>query len=322
MINKNELKDMRFLVTGGAGFIGSNLCEQLVENGANVRCVDDLSTGKKENIEHLLERKNFEFIHASIVDYDSCLEAVVDREYVLHQAAMGSVPRSMKYPLLYEKVNVQGTLNMLEASAKQKIKKFVYASSSSVYGDSQILPKKEGDEGNVLSPYALTKKSNELYGKLYADIYQLPTVGLRYFNVFGKRQNPNGPYAAVIPKFIEALLHGGVPMIHGDGSQSRDFTYIDNVVRANILAALSTEETAGKVYNIASNGQVTLNELSVLLKTKLGRTDLEILHGPDRAGDIKHSFANIDLAKEEIGYRPEISFEAGIEKTLQWYMSY
>ncbi|MBO0454018.1 SDR family oxidoreductase [Candidatus Enterococcus murrayae] len=319
MIDTKILRDSRFLVTGGAGFIGSNLCERLVESGASVHCLDDLSTGKIENIEHLLDKENFEFIEGSIVDYDTCLEAVTGIDYVLHQAASGSVPRSMKYPLLYETVNIQGTLNMLEASSKQRVKKFVYASSSSVYGDSSALPKKEGEEGNVLSPYALTKKANELYGKLYADIYELPTVGLRYFNVFGKRQNPNGPYAAVIPKFIEAFLRNEAPIINGDGMQSRDFTYIDNVVEANILAALSSEKTAGKAYNIASKGQVTLNQLVELLQQKLGCGDIEIKHGPDRAGDIKHSFADIGLAENELGYRPTITFEEGLEKALHWY---
>ncbi|MDT2522030.1 SDR family oxidoreductase [Enterococcus raffinosus] len=321
MIEANEvkIKDSYFLVTGGAGFIGSNLCEKLIEKGTKVRCLDDLSTGKMENIEHLIGEKNFEFIHASITDYTACLAATAGIDYVLHQAALGSVPRSMKNPLLYEKVNVQGTLNMLEASSKQQVKKFVYASSSSVYGDSQTLPKKEGDEGIVLSPYALTKKTNELYGKLYSDIYELPTVGLRYFNVFGRRQNPNGQYAAVIPKFIEAFLRKEAPTINGDGEHSRDFTYIDNVVTANILAAVSSTAVTGRAYNIAASGQVTLNQLCKLLQTKLDCEDVPINYGLDRPGDIKHSFANIELAEKDLGYQPKISFESGIEEALKWY---
>ena len=229
-------KDSVFLVTGGAGFIGSNICEALVNMGYTVRCLDNLSTGKYENIEPLVGKDNFTFIKGDIRELDTCMEATKGVDYVMNQAAWGSVPRSIEMPLLYEEINIRGTLNMMEASRQNGVKKFVYASSSSVYGNTPTLPKKEGQEGKVISPYALTKKVDEEYGRLYKELYGLDTYGLRYFNVFGRRQDPNGMYAAVIPKFIKQLLHGEVPTINGDGKQSRDFTYIDNVIEGNLRA--------------------------------------------------------------------------------------
>ena len=236
-------KDSVFLVGGGAGFIGSNICEALVNRGYTVRCLDNLSTGKYENIEPLTNLVNFTFIKGDIRDLDTCMEAMQGVTYVMNQAAWGSVPRSIEMPLLYEEINIRGTLNMMEAARQNHVKKFVYASSSSVYGDHPVLPKKEGQEGNVISPYALTKKVDEEYGRLYKELYGLDTYGLRYFNVFGRRQDPDGAYAAVIPKFIKQLLHDEVPTINGDGRQSRDFTYIDNVIEANMKACLASGES-------------------------------------------------------------------------------
>lgn len=312
-------KTSLFLVTGGAGFIGSNLCETLLTSGYRVRCLDNLFAGKLENIDHLMNHEKFEWMEGTITDYQQCLSACHDVDYVLHQAALGSVPRSMKYPLIYEETNVKGMLNMLEASVQCKVKKFVYASSSSVYGDSQELPKIEGNEGNVLSPYALTKKMNEQYAKLYNDLYGLETVGLRYFNVFGMRQDPSGEYAAVIPKFIEKILHFEQPLINGDGTQSRDFTYVKNVVSANIRAAFSTPKTNGKAYNIGCGSRITLNELARELCKALGREEIRPVYGPDRAGDIKHSHAEIKKATNDFNYQPDYSFSEGIEETIAWY---
>ena len=240
-----------FLVTGGAGFIGSNLCEALTDMGYQVRCLDNLSTGKRANVDLLIDRKNYTFIEGDIRDLDTCMEACKGVDYVLNQAAWGSVPRSIEMPLLYEEINIRGTLNMMEAARQNKVKKFVYASSSSVYGDHPVLPKVEGQEGNLLSPYALTKRVDEEYGKLYHKLYGLDTYGMRYFNVFGRRQDPYGVYAAVIPKFLKQLMSGEVPTINGDGKQSRDFTYTDNVIEANLKACLAPSEAAGNAFNIA-----------------------------------------------------------------------
>ena len=251
-------KDSQFLVTGGAGFIGSNLCEALLNMGHKVRCLDNLSNGFYDNIKPFINNTNFEFINGSITDYDVCIHACKNVDYVLHQAAWGSVPRSIEMPVFYEEVNIKGTVNMMDAARKNKVKKFVYASSSSVYGDSPTLPKVEGTEGNVLSPYALTKKVNEEYGKIYSNIFGLETVGLRYFNVFGRKQNPNGAYAAVIPKFVSMILNNEAPIINGDGNTSRDFTYIDNVIEANLRAAISSDKIKGTVYNIAVGDQIII----------------------------------------------------------------
>jgi UDP-N-acetylglucosamine 4-epimerase len=308
----------KFLVTGSAGFIGSNLVEAILKLGYKVRGLDNFSTGKKENVEEFLDNPNYEFIEGDIRDLETCMKACEGIDYVLNQAAWGSVPRSIEMPLFYEEVNIKGTLNMMEAARQKKVKKFVYASSSSVYGDEPNLPKKEGREGNVLSPYAMTKRVNEEYGKLYTKLYGLDTYGLRYFNVFGRRQDPNGAYAAVIPKFIKQLLNDEQPTINGDGKQSRDFTYIENVIEANLKACNATHEAAGQTFNVAYGGREFLIDIYVHLLNALGK-DIQPIFGPERKGDIKHSNADIGKAKEYLGYNPEWSFERGITSALQWY---
>lgn len=311
-------QETKFLITGGAGFIGSNLCEALLKRGHFVRCLDDLSTGKEENIQPFLENPNFEFIKGDIRDLDTCMNACKNIDYVSHQAAWGSVPRSIEMPLVYEEINIKGTLNMLEAARQNNVKKFVYASSSSVYGDEPTLPKKEGREGNLLSPYALTKRTNEEYARLYTELYGLETIGFRYFNVFGRRQDPDGAYAAVIPKFVKNLLENEAPTINGDGTQSRDFTYIENVIEANLKGMQAPKEAAGEAFNIAYGGQVNLNELYQKLSELLNKK-IEPLYGPERAGDIKHSNADIGKARKLLKYAPDYSFERGIELTIEWY---
>lgn len=314
-------KDSVFLVTGGAGFIGSNLCEALIDMGYTVRCLDDLSTGKYENIEPLTANSRFTFIKGDIRNLETCKEACEGVDYVLNQAAWGSVPRSIEMPLLYEEINIRGTLNMMEAARQCGVKKFVYASSSSVYGDSTELPKKEGREGNVLSPYALTKKTDEEYGRLYKTLYGLDTYGLRYFNVFGRRQDPNGMYAAVIPKFLRQLLHGETPTINGDGRQSRDFTYIDNVIEANLRACKADSAAAGEAFNIGAGGRLYLIDVYHALCKALGVT-VEPNFGPPRAGDVRDSNADITKAKTLLGYDPEYDFEKGITLAIDWYKEY
>lgn len=308
-----------FLVTGGAGFIGSNLCEAIIRMGYRVRCLDNLSTGKMGNIEPLMDVHSFGFIEGDIRNFDTCIQACSGVDFVLHQAAWGSVPRSIEMPVLYEEINIKGTLNMMEAARQQKVKKLVFASSSSVYGDHPALPKKEGQEGQVLSPYALTKKVNEEYGRLYKQIYGLDTYGLRYFNVFGKRQDPDSYYAAVIPKFIKQLLNDQVPTIHGDGRQSRDFTYIENVIEANLKACLAPSEAAGQAFNIAFGGQEYLIDIFNMLCHLLGK-QITPHFGPERAGDIKHSNADISKATEMLDYKPDFNFQNGIELAVDWYV--
>ncbi len=307
-----------FLVTGGAGFIGSNLCEAILNLGYKVRCLDDLSTGKQENVNLFLENPHYIFIKGDIKELETCMKACEGVNYVLHQAAWGSVPRSLEMPLFYCTNNIQGTLNMMEAARQSGVKKFVYASSSSVYGDEPNLPKTEGQEGNLLSPYALTKKCDEEWAKQYAKHYELDTYGLRYFNVFGRRQDPNGAYAAVIPKFIKQLLNGEQPTINGDGKQSRDFTYIENVIEANLKACAAPRDAAGEAFNIAYGGREYLIDLYYGLTDALG-VNIEPKFGPDRAGDIKHSNADISKAKKMLGYDPEWSFERGINAAIEWY---
>ena len=307
-----------FLVTGGAGFIGSNLCETILSLGYKVRCLDDLSTGKQANIDLFAGNPNFEFIKGDIKDLETCMSACKNVDYVLHQAAWGSVSRSIEMPLFYCANNIVGTLNMLEAARQNGVKKFVYASSSSVYGDEPNLPKKEGQEGRLLSPYAVCKQAAEEWAKQYTLHYGLDTYGLRYFNVFGRRQDPDGAYAAVIPKFIRQLLHGERPTINGDGRQSRDFTYIENVVEANLKACLAPSSAAGNVFNIAYGGREYLIDIYKGLTEALG-VDIEPVYGPDRAGDIKHSNADISKARELLGYDPDWSFERGIKAAIQWY---
>jgi UDP-N-acetylglucosamine 4-epimerase len=309
--------DSVFLVTGGAGFIGSNLCEALLDMGYKVKCLDNFSTGKKENIDGFINEKGFTLIHEDIRNLQPCINACEGVDYVLHQGAWGSVPRSIEMPLQYEEINIKGTLNMLEAARLQGVKKFVYASSSSVYGDHPILPKKEGQEGKILSPYALTKRVNEEYGRLYKELYDLDTYGLRYFNVFGRRQDPNGAYAAVIPKFIRQLINNERPVINGDGKQSRDFTYIDNVIEANLKACLAPSEVAGQSFNIAYGGREYLIDIYYILCKALGK-NLDPIFGPDRPGDIKHSNADISKARELLDYNPKWSFQEGIKETIEW----
>lgn len=307
-----------FLVTGGAGFIGSNLCEAVLKLGYRVRCLDDMSTGKQKNVDMFLDDPGYEFVKGDIKDPDTCMSACKDVDYVLHQAAWGSVPRSLEMPLFYCKNNIEGTLNMLEAARQNGVKKFVYASSSSVYGDEPNLPKTEGREGNLLSPYALTKRCDEEWAKLYTMHYGLDTYGMRYFNVFGRRQDPSGAYAAVIPKFIKQLLNDEQPTINGDGRQSRDFTYIENVIEANLKACLSPHEAAGQAFNIAYGGREYLIDIYHTLTKALGK-DIEPHFGPDRKGDIKHSNADITKAKKLLGYDPEYNFERGLQEAIAWY---
>lgn len=311
-------EDSLFLVTGGAGFIGSNLCEAILNMGYRVRCLDNLSTGKQENVEMFIDNPNYEFIKGDITELDICMKACDGADYVLNQAAWGSVPRSIEMPLYYEEVNIRGTLNMMEAARQKGVKKFVYASSSSVYGNHPVLPKTEGQEGELLSPYALTKRVDEEYGKLYFKLYGLDTYGLRYFNVFGKRQNPDGAYAAVIPKFIKQLLNNERPTINGDGKQSRDFTYIENVIEANIRACTGGHDAAGQAYNIAYGGREYLIDIYYTLAKALEK-NIEPEFGPDRPGDIKHSNADISKARKMLGYDPQYCFEDGIKLAIDWY---
>lgn len=307
-----------FLVTGGAGFIGSNLCEAILKLGYRVRCLDDLSTGKMSNVELFADDPNYEFIKGDIKDLDTCMRACEGADFVLNQAAWGSVPRSLEMPLFYCRNNIEGTLNMLEAARQNGVKKFVYASSSSVYGDEPNLPKTEGREGNLLSPYALTKRCDEEWAKLYTMHYGLDTYGMRYFNVFGRRQDPNGAYAAVIPEFILLLMKNEAPTINGDGRQSRDFTYIENVIEANLKACLAPHEAAGEAFNIAYGGREYLIDIYHTLTKALDK-DIEPHFGPDRKGDIKHSNADVSKARKLLGYDPDYDFASGLNEAIEWY---
>lgn len=320
-----KLKSKKVLITGGAGFIGSNLCEKLIELGAQVICLDNFATGKKENLLAIIKNPNFTLIEGDIRNLETCHKAVKGVDYVLHQAALGSVPRSLKDPITSNEVNVSGFLNMLVAARDARVKRFVYAASSSTYGDSENLPKVEGIIGKPLSPYAITKYVNELYADIFKNAYDLDTIGLRYFNVFGRKQDPNGAYAAVIPKFVIQLMNHESPIINGDGTYSRDFTYIDNVIQMNLLA-ITTEnkEALNQVYNTAVGDRTNLLELTTLLKQYLAKYDpkiasVEIKHGPNRAGDIPHSLASIDKAKTLLGYDPQFKIEAGLEEAVEWY---
>jgi UDP-N-acetylglucosamine 4-epimerase len=319
------LKGKNILVTGGAGFIGSNICEKLISLESKVFCLDNLSTGFLSNIEHLVNNKNFKFINTDIRDFDACDNACKNIDYVLHNAALGSVPRSIKDPITTNNVNINGFLNMLIASNNQNVKRFIFAASSSTYGDSKSLPKKEDIIGKPLSPYAITKYVNELYADNFSRIFNLDYIGLRYFNVFGPRQNPNGAYAAVIPKFIQALLNHESPVINGDGSYSRDFTFVDNVVNMNILAILTeNKKSLNLVYNTATGTRITLNELANILIDELSVFDdeiknIKIKYGPFRTGDIPHSHASVSRAKKLLKYNPKYSFRDGILKSINWY---
>jgi UDP-N-acetylglucosamine 4-epimerase len=313
------------LITGGAGFIGSNLCEYFLQKGYRVTCLDNFATGHRYNIAPFLSNDNFTLLEGDIRDLETCRKAVTDIDYVLHQAALGSVPRSINDPITSNEVNVSGFLNMLVASRDAGVKRFVYAASSSTYGDSESLPKVEETIGKPLSPYAITKYVNELYADIFAKTYGLETIGLRYFNVFGRRQDPNGAYAAVIPKFVLQLVKHESPIINGDGNYSRDFTYIDNVIQMNELA-MTTEnpEALNTVYNTAFGDRTTLNDMMHYLKVYLSEfdpaiADVAVVHGPNRLGDIPHSLASIDKARKLLNYQPEFSFQQGLKAAVAWY---
>jgi len=321
----SELKDSKILVTGAAGFIGSNLCEILLKIGATVVGLDNFATGHSINIEAFNGDSNFAFIEGDICDFETCKKAVSGVDYVLHQAALGSVPRSISDPITTNSVNIGGFLNMLEASKQEKVKRFVYAASSSTYGDSESLPKIESQIGKPLSNYAITKYVNELYAEVFYKTYGLETIGLRYFNVFGRKQDPNGAYAAVIPKFVGQLMQHESPTINGDGSNSRDFTYIDNVLQMNLLAITTrNKEAINQVYNTAYGNRTTLLELGVKLKEYLSDfdskiADIPVLHRENRIGDIPHSLASIEKAEKLLNYNPQFSFEKGLKEAVQWY---
>lgn len=322
MIN---LTNSRLLITGGGGFIGSALCEAFLLQDNEVVCLDNFLTGFRKNIEPFLSNPRFTFIEGDIRDPDTCKKACDDIEYVFHQAALGSVPRSIENPSRTNEINITGTLNMLIAARDARVKRFVYASSSSVYGSSKKLPKIEEETGEPLSPYAVTKVVNEKYARIFHDVYGLETAGLRYFNVFGRRQDPHGAYAAVIPKWVSQLMNHERPVINGDGSYSRDFTYIDNVVHANERAALAPTPWEGAaIYNIAYGANTTLNELFRILRDNLARFDPEItkiepIYGPERPGDIPHSHASIEKARSELGYNPRFDARKGFELACEWY---
>jgi len=321
----SHLKSSKVLVTGGAGFIGSNLCETLLNYGAQVVCLDNFATGKRENLEAFIDNSMFTLIEGDIRNLETCHKAAKGVDYILHEAALGSVPRSLKDPITSNEVNVSGFLNMLVAARDAKVKRFVYAASSSTYGDSENLPKVEEIIGKPLSPYAITKYVNELYADIFKNAYDLDTIGLRYFNVFGRKQDPNGAYAAVIPKFVIQLMNHESPLINGDGTYSRDFTYIDNVLQMNLLALTSKNENAlNEVYNTAFGDRTNLLELTSLLKDYLSEYDpeianIEIKYGPNRAGDIPHSLASVDKAKMNLGYDPEFNIQSGLKEAVAWY---
>lgn len=319
------IRESIVLVTGGAGFIGSNLCTALIDAGNNVICLDNFSTGLRGNIADLLDNDSFELIEGDIRNVEDCNRAARGVDYILHQAALGSIPRSINDPVTTNEVNISGFLNMLNAAKEAKVRRFVYACSSSTYGDHQAMPKVEENIGNPLSPYAVTKYVNELYAKVFSSLYGLETIGLRYFNVFGPNQDPEGAYAAAIPRFIQSLINHESPLIYGDGEQSRDFTYVDNVVQINQLAATcDNPEALNKIYNVAYGERTSVNELITHIKNALGAYDSKILevesiHEAERLGDIKHSWASIEKAKDLLGYAPEYSMTSGLNKAIPWY---
>lgn len=319
------LKDKKVLVTGAAGFIGSNLCEALIKLGADVIGLDNFATGHKHNIDEFAKENNFNFIEGDIRNLETCQKASKNVDFILHQAALGSVPRSIKDPVTSNEVNVNGFLNMLVAAKENKVKRFVFAASSSTYGDSNKLPKIESEIGKPLSPYAITKYVNELYADIFSKTYGLKYTGLRYFNVFGRRQDPNGAYAAVIPKFVMQFMKYESPLINGDGSYSRDFTYIDNVIQMNLRALTTTNQHAlNEVYNTAVGDRITIKAMTELLREELSNydakiADVDIKHGPNRQGDVPHSLASIKKAKKNLGYEPTHEFKKGLKKSVEWY---
>lgn len=312
------LNETKFLVTGGAGFIGSNIVEKILELGYKVRVLDDFSTGKEDNIKEFFNNSNFQLIRGDIRNIETCHKALEGIDYVLHQAALGSVQRSIDDPKTTNDVNITGTLNMMIAARDNKVKRFVYASSSSVYGNEPNLPKIEDIVGKPLSPYAITKKTNELYAKNFYELYKLPTVGLRYFNVFGKKQDSESQYAAVIPIFVKKLLNNEAPTIYGDGYQSRDFTYVKNVVQANLKACLAGEKAFGEVFNIAYGGRTYLNDLYKKIAELLGKV-IQPVYGLSRKGDVRHSNADIGKARELLNYSSEYDINRGLELVIDWY---
>ncbi|MEI6348904.1 MAG: SDR family oxidoreductase [Bacteroidota bacterium] len=325
MENQKRITNKKVLVTGGAGFIGSNLCDDLIAHGNMVTCLDNFATGKLKNIAHLLEHPNFTLIEGDIRNLETCNQAVKGVEVVFHQAALGSVPRSIANPIYTNEVNISGFLNMLVASRDANVKRFVYACSSSTYGDSVQLPKVEDVIGKPLSPYAITKFVNELYADVFAQTYKMELIGLRYFNVFGMRQDPDSTYAAVIPLFVASLLSGLPITINGDGTYSRDFTHISNVILANNLAAITTNpEAINQIYNVACGERTSLNQLLEKLISSLSGfqnnvSETKVVHGPNRPGDIPHSLASIEKAEKLLGYQPVMYFNQGVDNTCEWY---
>lgn len=314
-------KDAKFLVTGGAGFIGSNLVEKILKLGYEVAVLDNFSTGEEENIREFQGSSIFSLIEGDVRNMEDCRRACKNADYVLHQAALGSVPRSIKEPIAANDSNLCGTLNMMVAARDNKVKRFVYASSSSVYGDIDILPKREDKIGKPLSPYAISKIAGELYGKNFFDLFGLPAIGLRYFNVFGKKQNSHSVYAAVIPKFIEKLSKGERPVIYGDGTQTRDFTYVGNVVEANMAACLAGQNAFGEAFNIGNGERTSINDLYFKL-CELLHVDKAPIYGPERCGDVKHSSADISKAKSILKYEPSYSFDEGLKLCINWYLNH
>ena len=320
-----KLKDKKVLVTGGAGFIGSNLCESLLSEGNRVFCLDNLATGKRSNLQALFPHPDFDFIEGDIRNYETCLNAAEGMDVILHQAALGSVPRSINDPLTTNSVNIDGFLNVLNAAKENNVSRFVYAASSSTYGDSEALPKVENSIGMPLSPYAVTKYVNELYAHVYGNLHGMEIIGLRYFNVFGRNQSPDGAYAAAIPKFVSAFLNHDSPIVHGDGEQTRDFTYIDNVIQINHLAATTENSDAlNQVYNVACGQRTSLNDVikgirEALVKYDSTIADIVVEHGPERAGDVRDSLADISKARKLLGYEPTHTLKVGIAEAIEWY---
>ncbi|MCO6498813.1 MAG: SDR family oxidoreductase [Vicingus serpentipes] len=314
-----DISKSTFLITGGAGFIGSNIVEYLMRyNAGKVIVLDNLSNGYKKNIVRFFDQPNFEFIEGDITDFETCKRAIEGVDYISHQAALGSVPRSIENPLATHLANATGFLNVLTAAKDSNVKRIVFASSSSVFGDSKELPKVESRIGNPLSPYAVSKRTKELYAQVFADVYGLDVIGLRYFNIFGPKQNPSGPYAAAIPLFMDAVLKNKSPFINGDGEQSRDFTFVENAVQANIKALFSEKEVKGKIINIACGGRITINELFNAIKNVVGN-DVQPIYREERAGDVRDSLADISLAQELIHYNPEIGINEGLKVTIDWF---